>query len=87
MVEYCENGDLYKYLKKHRNEAKWVGDPDGGTTIEYISRIRIAFDIANGMSYLSTKGVSTKQDQVKGGWGVCGWTAARGPQKIVHKIF
>lgn len=56
VVEYCENGDLYKYLKKHRNEAKWVGDPDGGTTIEYISRIRIAFDIANGMSYLSTKG-------------------------------
>lgn len=56
VVEYCINGDLHKYLRKHRTDPSGTGV--SGTDIDYVIRLRIAFDTANGMSYLSTKGVS-----------------------------
>ncbi|CAB4031312.1 tyrosine- kinase receptor Tie-1 isoform X3, partial [Paramuricea clavata] len=56
VVEYCVNGDLYNYVKKYRTDLSSTGRKGNGTSIEYFTRLRIAFDVANGMSYLSTKG-------------------------------
>ena len=59
VVEYCVNGDLYNYVKKNRIDlSARFGRKESGTSIQYFTRLRIAFDIANGMNYLSTKGVS-----------------------------
>jgi serine/threonine protein kinase len=58
VVEYCVNGDLYNYVKKYRTDLSSKGWKESGTSIEYVKRLRIAFDVANGMSYLSTKGVT-----------------------------
>ena len=60
VVEYCANGDLYNYVKKYRTDTNWFGQKDGGTSIDYVTKLRIAFDVANGMSYMSTKGVCAK---------------------------
>ena len=57
VVEYCANGDLYNYVKKRRTDHSWLGQKESGTSIEYVTRLRIAFDVANGMNYLSTKQV------------------------------
>ncbi|XP_028404174.1 ephrin type-A receptor 4a-like [Dendronephthya gigantea] len=56
VVEYCANGDLYNYVKKNRLDLSSQGLKGTGTTIEYVTRLRISFDIANGMAYLATKG-------------------------------
>lgn len=58
MVEYCANGDVHQYLKKHQSDLSWLGEPDGGTSIEYVTRLRIASDVANGMNHLAAKEVS-----------------------------
>lgn len=56
VVEYCANGDLYKYLRAHRRDLSWQGEHDSGTSIDSVTRLRIAFDTVNGMNYLATKG-------------------------------
>ena len=68
VVEYCANGDLHNYVKKHRTDLSWMGKKDSGTSIDYVTRLRIAFDVANGMSYMSTKGVCIGINQILFTW-------------------
>ena len=60
VVEYCINGDLFNYVRKNRVDLSNKGRKECGTSIEYVIRLRIAFDIANGMDYLTTRGVCLK---------------------------
>ena len=53
MMEYMENGDLNKFLKKHTFAPRYEMETEGSSTINQKILIYISLQIASGMQYLS----------------------------------
>ena len=56
IVEFCENGNLLRYLKDNRKDSDGNGEPFI-SSLERTIRLKFAYDVSNGMSYLEEKKV------------------------------
>lgn len=56
VVEFCENGNLLSYLKKNRDD---VSTKEGTfvTSLDPLTRVRMAYDVSKGMHFLEDKKV------------------------------